>query len=191
MQYSYGTSFYLIVQYRVTARKERMGLPKDIGTWVFFIITLVAGYSLSVIANISTPRFQNWWAKRSRRSLEKRIKVLEAKLAKTEIIPGPTDIPALTLEMVRIVFFFLVGSVNLIVIGLCVVLGELAISVHQELWWGKFILGFGLGLFDGSILHVLKALRTHFPHLVDPEYPEILMAMIIILKNKLAQLEKH
>ncbi len=54
----------------------------DLGWWGFVlaIATLILAYPLDVLAHLTTPLLKNWWASRSRLTLEERIKSLKAEL---------------------------------------------------------------------------------------------------------------
>jgi len=45
---------------------------------------LLGAYPVSLLANLTTPKLRNWWAERSRKSLELRIERLKATLAEAE-----------------------------------------------------------------------------------------------------------
>jgi hypothetical protein len=65
---------------------------KDFGWWGFVLsmVALLLIYPVGVIVNITTPKLQNWWATRSRASLQTRIKTLQEELARIERIPPVT-----------------------------------------------------------------------------------------------------
>lgn len=67
--------------------------PKDSGSWGVFlaILALVLTVPLSIIGNILTPKFQNWWARRSRLGLEQRINSLRTELAELSKYPLLSD----------------------------------------------------------------------------------------------------
>jgi hypothetical protein len=60
--------------------------PKDKGTWGLLLaaIAIVLAIPLSMVGNILTPKFLNWWAERSVASTRKRIDGLEKRLAELE-----------------------------------------------------------------------------------------------------------
>jgi hypothetical protein len=74
-------------------------LAKDPGWWGFWIsiLALLGAYPLSLLANLTSPRIQNWWAARSRASLEKRIAQLEAALAAMQHDESITNVESYTL----------------------------------------------------------------------------------------------
>lgn len=47
------------------------------GVWLG-IVALVLSYPIAILAIVTTPMLQDWWSRRSRRSLEKRLKELTA-----------------------------------------------------------------------------------------------------------------
>ena len=57
---------------------------------VISIAALVLTIPCSIIANMVTPKLRNWWAARSRQSLEARISTLQAELARGELLPAMT-----------------------------------------------------------------------------------------------------
>ncbi len=65
----------------------------DLGWWGFWVTlaALVLAIPLSMLANILTPFFVNWLAKRSHVSLNNRIAKLEAQLAEFEKFPAITE----------------------------------------------------------------------------------------------------
>ena len=67
-------------------------LPHDLGTWAFIlsVLAIVLMYPVGLVINLTTPLVQNWIAKRSKASLEKRISKLETTLTELEQYP-PTD----------------------------------------------------------------------------------------------------
>ncbi len=75
-------------------------------TIVLFVLTL----PLSYFAIWSYPRLENWWASRSRRSLQKRIAKLEWELVKLEALPLMSGIEEkLTTGITQIAFLISIG----------------------------------------------------------------------------------
>jgi hypothetical protein len=66
----------------------------DRTTWgiILSFITLLLAVPLSVLANLATPTIQNWWAERSKASLENRIRKLEAELEFLNQCPPLPDV---------------------------------------------------------------------------------------------------
>jgi hypothetical protein len=62
--------------------------PKDVGTWgiVLGALALLLAVPLSIIGNILTPKFLNWWAERSIESLQKRIDKSEDRLREYDLL---------------------------------------------------------------------------------------------------------
>jgi hypothetical protein len=67
--------------------------PKDSGSWgvVLAILAILLTVPLSMVGNMLTPKFQNWWARRSRLGIEQRIKSLRAELAEMEKYPALSE----------------------------------------------------------------------------------------------------
>jgi hypothetical protein len=76
-----------------------MWLHKDLGWWGFVlsIVALILLYPMGVLVNVTTPKLQNWWAARSQASLQKRIRTLQAELARIERLQRITLTEDLTL----------------------------------------------------------------------------------------------
>ncbi len=55
-------------------------IPTDLATWLA-IIALILVVPLNFLSSWAYPKLQNWWAARSRKSLQKRIDKLKASLA--------------------------------------------------------------------------------------------------------------
>ncbi|MFZ3333540.1 MAG: hypothetical protein WA197_23075 [Candidatus Acidiferrales bacterium] len=78
-------------------------MPRDLGSWGFWlsILALIAAYPLNLLANLTSPRLQNWWATRparSRASLQKTIAELESKLAEMQRREPITDVESFILS---------------------------------------------------------------------------------------------
>jgi hypothetical protein len=87
---------------------------------LFFFLGLLTGIPLNVTGNLLTPTFKNWWARRSERSLRKRIAELTAEYSRLAAFPEITDTEdwilsgVLSVEIVAILTFlsmFLVASI--------------------------------------------------------------------------------
>jgi hypothetical protein len=63
-----------------------MFLGRDLAWWSFVvgITALILCFPLAVLANIVTPRLQNWWAERSVASIRKRVAALEKQFLANE-----------------------------------------------------------------------------------------------------------
>ncbi|MGD0076107.1 MAG: hypothetical protein ABSD31_17470 [Candidatus Binataceae bacterium] len=61
-------------------------LPQDLGTFLA-IVALVLMYPVSLLANLSTPWFRDWWAARSHASLVKRRDTLRREQMKLQDVP--------------------------------------------------------------------------------------------------------
>jgi hypothetical protein len=62
---------------------------RDLGWWGFWIsiIALLVTYPLGLLANLTSPKLKNWWARRSQESLARRIARLKEVLAEIEKLP--------------------------------------------------------------------------------------------------------
>jgi len=169
-----------------------MVLPKNLGVWGFWIaiISLCLAYPVSLLANITSPRIQDWWAARSRRTLSTRIKILESQLTKTERNIEPNEIFG------RILKFAYVGTlllgVGVYAIFTCVLLGVwlfLSPTFHRTLFMA---LTLGLALVvEGLCMYAVKMLAHDFRHLIYSGMQDHLKLTITQLKNKLTKHEKH
>ncbi|MGC2420153.1 MAG: hypothetical protein WA405_00720 [Candidatus Acidiferrales bacterium] len=61
-------------------------MHRDIGWWAFVlaIVALIVTYPLEVLAHLTAPRWKDWWAERSERSVRKRVEQLEEELREYE-----------------------------------------------------------------------------------------------------------
>jgi O-antigen/teichoic acid export membrane protein len=59
-----------------------MFLGHDLAWWSFVltIVGLILMFPAAIVANILTPKLQNWWAQRSLSSLKKRIDTIDKQL---------------------------------------------------------------------------------------------------------------
>ncbi len=168
-----------------------MGLPKDLGTWgvIIGIIALVLAYPLSLLANITSPRLQNWWAARSRRSLAARIKVLESQLASSQM-PGAEEMVRLILRFIVVILTFIWVSANVILLSLILIEFELSPPSHERmqvtvaLFWAFL-------LFNGMAILTLKIMPRPYKLVLNHRILENLRLTIGKMKDKLAKLEKR
>lgn len=60
-----------------------MHWPRNLGEWGFWIgiLAILLAYPLALLANVTSPRIENWWAARSAKALRERISHLERRLA--------------------------------------------------------------------------------------------------------------
>jgi hypothetical protein len=92
--------------------------PKDPGAWglVLGIAAILLAIPLSVIGNLLTPKFRNWWASRSRSALERRIKALKAELGVMETYPALSETEDQILTSGQVTHY-LIWSLGYIFIG--------------------------------------------------------------------------
>ena len=95
-------------------------MHNDLTTWSFILAlaALVLTLPLAILGTLLTPRVEDWWAKRSERSLTKRINKLETKLASLDGKTPLTEIEEKILEALdRTIFIFgyLIASVILLI----------------------------------------------------------------------------
>jgi len=77
-------------------------LPNDKATWgiVLAIVAITLAFPLSLLGNLVTPKFRNWWAQRSVTAVRERITKLERQLKRLEVydvLPESEEIVMLTL----------------------------------------------------------------------------------------------
>jgi hypothetical protein len=138
-------------------------MPKDPGTWGLYIsvIALVLIVPLGILTNVLTPKLQNWWAGRSKASLEKRIEKLKHDLLvfKTSVLLTEAEQQIFRgLESVhRFVWF--VGYFILSLIGM---LGFILMRKEYPLRWAP-ITGqvFFIGCITSAYISMLFRLREY------------------------------
>jgi hypothetical protein len=87
--------------------------------WLGVVLGVLAGYFLSVLANLTSPSLKNWWAERSKKSTKKRIEKLEAQLAElTEKYPELDETVAQGLVGISIAVMLGLVAVLMILVGL-------------------------------------------------------------------------
>jgi hypothetical protein len=69
-------------------------VPHDLGTWGFIlsVLAILLMYPVGLLINLTSPVIQNWIATRSKKSLERRIEILENELASWENNPPTTEV---------------------------------------------------------------------------------------------------
>lgn len=112
------------------------------------IIALVLAFPVSMLANMFTPLFLNWFAKRTWASLNKRIAKLEAKLAKFEKHPAITEVEDHILWGLRSLHIRIMGVAGTLLLGLVFAVGTLSDFKSQRFYTFEGIVllvcGFGL-----------------------------------------------
>ncbi len=90
----------------------------DLGWWGFVlaIATLILAYPLDVLAHLTTPLLKNWWASRSRLTLEERIKSLKAELGLMEMNPAMSETEDMILTSAQVTHV-LIWSLGYILVG--------------------------------------------------------------------------
>jgi len=95
----------------------------DLGWWGFVlsVMALLGAYPLSLLANLTSPILKDWWARRSTKSLEKRVAKLQAELSGMATIPLLTPIESKMFQAIRMLMmvafagpYFVLGSLALI-----------------------------------------------------------------------------
>jgi hypothetical protein len=63
-----------------------MWLHKDLAWWAFVLalLALLLAYPLEVLAHLTAPMWRDWWATRTRKSLQIRIEQLQAELSRIQ-----------------------------------------------------------------------------------------------------------
>jgi hypothetical protein len=114
---------------------------RDLGWWAFWISILALGSSfpLNVLANLFTPRFQNWLAGWSRASLQKRIAKLEIQLTEIEAREPITAIESYTLRRMELLEEALLSSAHLILTA--IYFAVIATTTEFPNLWGYWFIG--------------------------------------------------
>jgi small-conductance mechanosensitive channel len=115
------------------------------------LILLVAGFFLGVLANLVTPKFQNWWAALSFKRLEKRVATLKAEAEGLDLREPISLVDDAILNAVERIERFVV--VSLIIMMFLALVGVLLLHSHlpatpvtRPFSWGRFSLVLGIGV---------------------------------------------
>jgi hypothetical protein len=91
-------------------------MPRDLGTWGFIlsITALLLMYPVGVLINLTSPGIRNWWAARSRKSLTKRIDILQRQLQRAEALTALSEFENETLWRFEKLVAFVGGAFHLL-----------------------------------------------------------------------------
>lgn len=119
-----------------------MWLHKNLEWWGFVIgiVTFIGAIPMGVLSNLATPRLQNWWATRSRESLQQRIAKLEVQLVEMEAREPITAIESYTLQKIEQIEDALSPSVHLLLTT--IFFAVLATTSEFQRPWGYWFIGF-------------------------------------------------
>jgi hypothetical protein len=116
-------------------------MPQTIFSILEKLLLLVAGFFLGVLANLVTPKFQNWWAALSLKRLTKRIETLKTEAEEMKLMEPISMVDSQILRAVeRIQRYALVVVIFIMYEGLWA-LNKLA-PATRPLSWSHWIFFF-------------------------------------------------
>jgi hypothetical protein len=151
-----------------------MWLGHDLAWWSFVlaVMALVLMVPANLFANFLTPKLKDWWAERSKASLQKRIKNIEDQLTESEI----TEFEELMMKAAEFTLMILGSIIALVILCFLTSIGVISSSgelvSHQNnhgqsqnaqifaIFWLGIGLVFALSVFSRSLL---KFRLTHGP----------------------------
>jgi hypothetical protein len=158
-------------------------LPHDLGTWGFIlsIIALLAMYPVGLLINMTTPAIQNWLAKFTRASLEKRIAELERRLEKLEEIPELSDVDNHILWEVKSTRLTVISHTNIVLLFMLLAVGVVAKTDSPEfIGFSRIVLL--VVLLSGTLLMLLRY-QHDFRYERSPDVRKSLRKAIAELKE--------
>jgi hypothetical protein len=109
-----------------------MWIPKDAATWLA-VIALILVIPFNFFSSWAYPKLQNWWAARSRKSLQKRIDKLKTSIARMNErreMPLRDELMLLCAEKLGWVIFY--GVVMLVLVEFAIAVPGLRSAPHPK-----------------------------------------------------------
>lgn len=164
--------------------------PKDAGNWglAIGIAAIVLTIPLSMIGNMLTPRFLNWWAERSISSMRKRIAKLEKELGVLEGIPPMTLTEDFLFTSHQFTQNLLIKLTPILLLVLLILIklgpGQALPNTKRFIWvYVGPILAMGIAILGSYFINRRFIGRYH--RLRSPQHRALLKYTIAELKDKL------
>lgn len=162
---------------------------KDLGLWglIVGIAAILLTVPLSMLGNILTPRFLNWWSERSVSSLSRRIMRLERQLAETRKLPPISDGEE---QILRTVTWIGITLVQLIGMSMVSIGGLLIYAIFRTKGYEKYLNDgiAAVGLITSAFILNMMASSIEYLRKRSRLVREALANEIIRLKSKV---KKH
>jgi hypothetical protein len=138
--------------------------PHDLATFLA-ILALILMYSVSLVANLSTPMLRDWWAARSQASLIKRRSALLTQTDELRDVPMVDEGADLILKFVGVAIATVTFATHIVLGGIFLLLDSMRIIrgdfPRTAFFWILMWSNLGLGL--RSVLRVKRARRRISP----------------------------